>query len=345
MTEKIRKPIGKRKKLPQFTIMNVIEGQAGLENYSSLFFYSLTIDNILNIIVLLILAGVALNLTIGQNGVFQRAQDAANTWRNAETNEQLALQEGADLINSYLNGSSSGSGENEEPIEETESFVGYYADTDGDGTVDGVIYADLAVGNTGDGQWTDSDGNYTIPTKTNLKDYYIIQEEYTDDFGTKPVIAPLNDSSKEDRFYVMALDDFDSSKHYWYKNAYGIMSDYSTATSGDFGKGKDNTDAMIAKWNFADNGGYGAQDANDMWGLIQEKVKDGWFVPSRGEWSAFAEELKVTKENYVNHKLSDWYWSSSQTLTTTAYSAHFYHGYIGHTTVYLDGYVRLSTTF
>ena len=59
---------------------------------------------VVTIIVLLILAGVALNLTIGQNGVFQRAQDAANTWRNAETNEQLALQEGADLINSYLNG-------------------------------------------------------------------------------------------------------------------------------------------------------------------------------------------------------------------------------------------------
>ena len=53
MTEKIRKPIGKRKKLPQFTIMNVIEGQAGLENYSSLFFYSLTIDNILNTIVIM----------------------------------------------------------------------------------------------------------------------------------------------------------------------------------------------------------------------------------------------------------------------------------------------------
>ena len=53
MTEKIRKPIGKRKKLPQFTIMNVIEGQAGLENYSRLFFYSLTIDNILNTIVIM----------------------------------------------------------------------------------------------------------------------------------------------------------------------------------------------------------------------------------------------------------------------------------------------------
>ena len=45
------------------------------------------------IIVLLILAGVALNLTIGQNGIFSRAQDAANTWRNAETNEQAAMND------------------------------------------------------------------------------------------------------------------------------------------------------------------------------------------------------------------------------------------------------------
>ena len=294
---------------------------------------------VVTIIVLLILAGVALNLTIGQNGIFTRAQDAANTWRNAENNEQLALNDLSSWIDENIP-------KGAEPISETESYVGYYADIEGDGTVDGIIYADLAVGNTGDGQWTDSYGNYTIPTKTNLKDYYIIQEEYTDDFGTKPVIAPLNDSSKEDRFYVMALDDFDTSTHYWYKNAYGNMSDFSTATSGDFGKGKDNTDAMIAKWNFADNGGYGAQDANDMWGLIQEKVKDGWFVPSRGEWSAFAEELKVTKEIYVNHNLSDWYWSSSQNRTTdSAYTAYLGNGFVSSLEVSNLNYVRLSTTF
>ena len=29
-----------------------------------------------------------------------------------------------------------------------ENFVGYYADIDGDGTVDGIIYADLLVGTT-----------------------------------------------------------------------------------------------------------------------------------------------------------------------------------------------------
>src|SRR5699024_7401381 len=104
-------------------------------------------------------------------------------------------------------------------------------------------------------------------------------------------------------------------------------------------------DAMIKKWNLADNGGYGAQDANDMWGLIQEKVKDGWFVPSRGEWSAFAEELKITNKNYVNYKLSGWYWSSSQSNTSNAYFAYFYYGYISIRTVNSGNYVRLSTTF
>ena len=48
MREKNRKTIEIEKMLPQFTTMNVIDGQAGLMSYSSLIFYSLTIDNILN---------------------------------------------------------------------------------------------------------------------------------------------------------------------------------------------------------------------------------------------------------------------------------------------------------
>ena len=79
---------------------------------------------VVTIIVLLILAGVALNLTIGQNGIFQKAQDAANTWRNAETNEQLALQKGADLIDQYLNGN----GGNQDD-DNTTSTGGTYVDT------------------------------------------------------------------------------------------------------------------------------------------------------------------------------------------------------------------------
>ena len=68
MRENNRNSIEKcRKKLPQFTTMNVIDGQAGLIIYTSLIFDSLTIDNILNIIVLLILAGVSINMIIGDN--------------------------------------------------------------------------------------------------------------------------------------------------------------------------------------------------------------------------------------------------------------------------------------
>ena len=78
MRENNRKPIEKcRKKLPQFTTMNVIDGQAGLVIYSSLIFYSLTIDNILNIIVLLILAGVTIASITGENGILNKASEAA----------------------------------------------------------------------------------------------------------------------------------------------------------------------------------------------------------------------------------------------------------------------------
>ena len=82
-----------------------------------------------------------------------------------------------------------------EKISKSKSYLGYYADIDGDGTVDGIIYADLAFGNQGDGQWKDKDGDYTIPKVedvSKLKDYYISQKDYkvNEGFGTKDVISP-----------------------------------------------------------------------------------------------------------------------------------------------------------
>ena len=47
---------------------------------------------VVTIIVLLILAGIAINLTIGNNGLFIRAQNAANTWRRAEENEEREMK-------------------------------------------------------------------------------------------------------------------------------------------------------------------------------------------------------------------------------------------------------------
>ena len=76
MRRKNRKPIASIENLPQFTTMNVIEGQAGLVKYSSLIFYSLTLDNILNIIVLLIFAGVTIAALSGSNGILTNATKA-----------------------------------------------------------------------------------------------------------------------------------------------------------------------------------------------------------------------------------------------------------------------------
>ncbi|MFR8103660.1 MAG: type II secretion system protein [Clostridia bacterium] len=297
---------------------------------------------VVTIIILLILAGVTIYFAVN-SGLIEKTQEAKNKSEQATQNELNTLNEIYGELNRYL--------PNEETVEnisKTESYVGYYADINADGTVDGIIYADLAKGNTGDGQWYDSDGNYTIPVAEGVKDYYISKTNYEGSFGTKDVLSPTG--TGKDRFYIMALTDIDGKRngtlYDWYNAAYGNMSDYATATSGDFGTGKANTNAMIAKW---DAKAYGEQDQStnnkDMWGQIKSQVANGWFVPSRAEWSAFAEELGITKENYANKGLSDDYWSSAQYDTFRAFNARFGRGYMDFGGVYNGGYVRLSATF
>lgn len=60
---------------------------------------------VVTIIVLLILAGVAISLTIGQNGIFARAQNAVNVYGQATANEQSELDKASDIIDDYLDGS------------------------------------------------------------------------------------------------------------------------------------------------------------------------------------------------------------------------------------------------
>ena len=99
MRENNRNTIEIEKMLPQFTTMNVIDGQAGIVNYSSLIFYSLTIDNILNIIVLfivlLILAGITISAITSDNGIIQNAisaKERAEMANEREIVEQATVQ-------------------------------------------------------------------------------------------------------------------------------------------------------------------------------------------------------------------------------------------------------------
>ena len=58
----------------------------------------------------MILAGVAISLTIGQNGIFARAQNAVNVYEQAATNEQQELGKVEDIMDEYLNGNGGNQG-------------------------------------------------------------------------------------------------------------------------------------------------------------------------------------------------------------------------------------------
>ena len=101
MNRKNRNSIASCLKLPQFITMNVIDGQAGLVRYYSLIFYSLTINNILNIIILLILAGVSIT-ALTKSDLLENAKMAKNATENAQNTENIALAEYQDKIDQYI---------------------------------------------------------------------------------------------------------------------------------------------------------------------------------------------------------------------------------------------------
>ena len=255
--------------------------------------------------------------------------------------------------------------------EKTDSYVGYYADINNDGKVDGIIYADMVVGNTKSGRWNNDDWSAynvtTIADVTTVKDYVVSTRTYegqteagkykaNDGLGINEVLVPAtNSTGTKDRFYVMALENFKTTDYetfYWYKSANGKLDDTIETSAIDFGEGKAKTIKEINRWNAKS---YGDQDTRDLWGVIQDKIEkkeeDGevvdckWFIPSKAEWSAFGEELEITSDNYVNKGLSSYYWSSSQSRTNGAYGANFGNGFMNNFDVYGNYYVRLSTTF
>ena len=277
-----------------------------------------------------------------------------------------------------------------------DDYRGYYADVDGDGNADGIIYADLGANITypqsGDfyndtKNWGQNDGTYTYNKATGeLNEYTISKEKYTEGkFGKKEIISIKKGSTGNARFYVMALEDFtteaytdpnDSNNnypayttYYWYKNAYGKIPNPVKDTSTDFGAGYANTGTMIriCNNNGAEEGWtQGAtQDKRDIWKHIKDKYnsKEKWYIPSRGEWAAFADYLKKKTTNPLTHNyesgsyvansgnynslygLSAWYWSSSQYDTDNAWIANLHSGYMDSNDVLSNRCVRLGVTF
>ena len=210
---------------------------------------------------------------------------------------------------------------------------------------------------------------YTIPTKSTLSTYEIIKDsngnikKFDGPFGSRGMLQRKTAVTNGDRFYVLALADFDSNKHCWYNKATN-MTDYVTYTSTSFGSGKENTSKMITAWSNKKYGEQNGKSSNpDVWGVIQDKANAGWFVPSRDEWNAFGAFFKVGGEGSsygpdgqhtftdyydynTKYKLSNWCWSSSQDFATKAYYVNFLAGRSRSDTVNSSNYrVRLGSTF
>ena len=291
--------------------------------------------------------------------------DLTNSTIKLTANQENGGYQNIPLVDIY-NGifiAGQGPGEEEE-ISKEESYVGCYADIDGNGSIDGVIYADLLMGKPDTGEWgaEDYSHDYLLPTDvtdSNVKDYVKSESPETDarfDSTARYVVKPATSTSgTKDRFYVMGLNNITDGT-YWYESAKGVynetthlyegtMIDYETYTSENFGTGKSNTTAMLTKWNAE---GYGTKNDIDLWKWIDVGTggaNDGWFVPSIGEWCAFASAFSVTLSNYTNYHLSECYWSSSQYNAWCAWEVYFDYGYIEGDSVRNVDYVRLSTIF
>ena len=234
-----------------------------------------------------------------------------------------------------------------------------YADLDKDGVADGIIVADISKDSSdtkntykGGNPWgTNGYGSFSYTKQTTgLKEYK--EEPYTYTGGGSSASGTLvmctNDSGNP-RYYVLALADYDNIRHCWYSSANGILDTYHDPSYNDFGKGKEFTKYNIEKWN---SSAYGNQNANmgyiDILGIIQDEVKEGWFVPSRAEWAAFASYLNISKTStdsnyYANYGLSAWNWTSSQATRYRIYVASG--SEIGANDANYVGTFRLATTF
>ena len=186
-------------------------------------------------------------------------------------------------------------------------------------------------------------GIFVIPTGTNLKQYYI-KGEYTDSyFGTGKVIAPIenNDESKNDRFYVMALEDADDYAKF-YDSRDKDFDRIVGSSSDNFGQGRANTEYVNNKWK---NEELGLDHYSDLWINIQTEITNGWFVPSKSEWSAFGKVFNITSSTYTLFGLEEHYWTSSIASINMAYRVNFASGYIDSAGCRAASAVRLATTF
>jgi len=301
---------------------------------------------IVTIIVLLILAGVTINLALNNQGVLEKAKIATREYQNAATNEEKNLEELGNIIGKYIKKEGIGTGttiaKDSYPTIIVTGLI--YADLDGDtSTAEGLVVST-------------SKGDAVVAT-TKMPEGYTMSNYEGESKTAAGKIITTNITGREN-FYVLALADYDTNEHYWYKNAYENLDNYFTSTA--FGQGKNNTLKMIerikdhgdmTKYKYDSGDPITARDDTnpygpDMWYLIKDETN--WFVPSKEEWWTFLanlEESGLSVTKYSNYGLRASYWSSSQDYMINAWTVAFNQRKICADYTKFSNYIRLCTTF
>ena len=106
---------------------------------------------VVTIVVLLILAGVSINLVLGNNGIIAKAKEAQRKSAEASQNDLIGMNELAQQLEEQINGSAGGSGAGTKvPAEATAETAPYFPDntfTKKEGTIDTGLVIQDASGN------------------------------------------------------------------------------------------------------------------------------------------------------------------------------------------------------
>ena len=108
---------------------------------------------VVTIVVLLILAGVSINLVLGNNGIIAKAKDAETKSAEARENDLKGMNSLIEQMESALNGSGNGTGggsDTKVPAEATAETAPYFPDstfTKKEGTIDTGLVIQDASGN------------------------------------------------------------------------------------------------------------------------------------------------------------------------------------------------------
>lgn len=224
-------------------------------------------------------------------------------------------------------------------ISPTESQVGKYIDTNGDGIPEGIIFIDLVADK--EKQLKYDNKMYKIPTikeKDNIKEYVTGGKFSHKLNGEQEMLMPILDGFE--RFYIMALEDVDEDTFYFYKMSSKEKFEFQTEDI-KFSTGKKNTTRLMNSWNKEK---YGPKHPNDIWEHAKKKIQKGWFIPSIDEWCAFADQLDINNENHEKKGLRDDYFSSSQYNDFSYFSLSFYKYTCSHEPINAVNYVRLART-